>query len=211
MFRSYLNREAGIYLFVISLIFIFKGTLFANFTWFILLSLVIFIFRQNRINLLDNTIQGIDLIVSPLNGVVRQIIKEGNTTHILFKLSYFQEIGLYTPVDSEVAEVKKQRGPSFFRWGNFSKLKSNFESHYQFVVDLKTNSNLVVQLRIFKCLFGLKPSLSILGGDKTQKGARIGFIPFGGSILLSLPSEVEFLIKENDQVVAGETLICRLK
>jgi hypothetical protein len=212
MFRSYLNREAAIYLGLISLLFIFKGGIFANFLWFLFLSLVIFIFRQNRINLLDNSIQGTDLLVSPVNGTIQKFIREDNgLTHLLIKIDLLQEIGIYLPVESEILDVKKTRGKSILRWSKPLLFLNQKDQIYHFHVELKTQAEKLIQMEIFKCFLGIKPSLSILGGDRGQKGARMGFMPFGGTVLLTFSSEVEFLINEKDQVVAGETLICRLK
>lgn len=211
MIRSYLNAEATLYLILISvLVFIFGGLL-ANFSWYLILALVIFCFRQKKIKYKDNTIQTEELLVSPFNGKVARIQVNDEGTQITIVQPWFREIGLYLPMDCEIINVLKIRGNSFFRYSNLDKLKNASKPYYEYFMELQTKNKKFVKLRMFKCFAGLKPSLSVLGGDRGKTAARYGFFPFGGTMVMIFGHGSDILVNENENVIAGETLIARLK
>jgi phosphatidylserine decarboxylase len=212
MLRSYLNLEAFVYLVIITVGFFIWGNLLATLIWFIFLAGIIFVFREKRSRLKDNTIQGEELLLSPVNARVIKITSSKETgAEIILRMGLKEEIGFYLPIDSTVLNVVKIRGRSISRFIQLDRLKKVSNSAYQYFVELQTKNKKFVRLRLYKCLFGLRPSLSILGGDLGKSGARLGFIPFGGLVSISFDSMADILIQENDRVVAGETLIARLR
>lgn len=211
MIRSYLNTEATLYLILISIcVFIFGGLL-ANLIWYLILAGIIFCFRQKKLKYKDNTIQAGELLVAPLNGKIARIQVNDEGTQITIVQPWFREIGLYLPMDCEVTNVLKIRGSSFFRYSELSKLKGLGKTYYEYFMELQTKNKKFVKLRMFKCFAGLKPSLSVLGGDRGKTGARYGFFPFGGTMIMIFGNGSDILVNENDNVIAGETLIARLK
>jgi hypothetical protein len=212
MLRSYLNLEAFVYLVLATFAFFIWGSLLANLGWFIFLAGVIFVFRQKRSRLKDNTIQGEELLLSPVNAKVIKISSSLETgAEIILRMGFKEEIGFYLPTDSTILNVSKVRGKSISRFTKLEQLKKVSTTAYQYFVELQTKNKKFVRLRLYKCLFGLRPSLSILGGDLGKSGARLGFVPFGGLVSISFDSMADILIQENDTVVAGETLIARLR
>jgi phosphatidylserine decarboxylase len=197
---------------IITIGFFIWGNLLANLIWFIFIAGIIFVFREKRSRLKDNTIQGEELLLSPVNAKVIKITSSKETgAEIILRMGLKEEIGFYLPIDSTVLNVVKIRGRSISRFIQLDRLKKVSNSAYQYFVELQTKNKKFVRLRLYKCLFGLRPSLSILGGDLGKSGARLGFIPFGGLVSISFDSMADILIQENDRVVAGETLIARLR
>ncbi len=212
MWRTYLNLEAVLYLIGITLSFFIWGSVFYNLLWFIFLAITIFIFREKKSRVKDNTIQSEELLVSPVNAkVVKIISSKEDGAQLLLRMGWTQEIGIYLPADCEIVNVSKIRGKSLFRFSGQDKVKSNVKTAYQYFVELQTKNKKFVRLRLFKCLLGLRPSLSVLGGDLGRSGARVGFIPFGGLVQVNFDSVADILVREEDELVAGETLIARLK
>ena len=62
-------------------------------------------------------------------------------------------------------------------------------------------------MTFFKCRLGLWPELIVMPGDKGGRRVNIGYFPFGGTVMLYLPKKYEILIKSNDEVLAGETIL----
>ncbi|MFZ4714016.1 MAG: hypothetical protein ACOYL6_09905 [Bacteriovoracaceae bacterium] len=212
MLRSYLNLEAIVYLVLITLGFFIWGGLLSNVIWFLLLAGIIFSFRQNKSRVKDNTIQGEELLLSPVNAkVVKVISSKEEGAGIILRVGWVQEIGVYLPADSVILNVAKIRGKSFWRFSSYENLKVVSKTAYQYFVELQTKNKKFVRLRLYKCILGLRPSLSVLGGDVGKSGAMLGFIPLGGTVHVSFDSMADILVQENDFVVAGETLIARLK
>lgn len=211
MIRSYLNTEATLYLILISAVVFIFGGLLTNLTWYLILAGTIFCFRQKKLKYKDNSIQADELLVAPFNGKVARIQVNDEGTQITIIQPWFREIGLYLPMDCDVINVLKIRGSSFFRYGDLEKLKNLSKTYYEYFIELQTKNKKFVKLRMFKCFGGLKPSLSVLGGDRGKTGARYGFFPFGGTLIMIFGHGSDILVSENENVIAGETLIARLK
>lgn len=211
MIRSYLNTEATLYLILISIVVFIFGGLLANLIWYLIFAAVVFCFRQKKLKHKDNPIQAEELLVSPLNGKVVKIQVNDEGTQITIVQPWFREIGLYIPLDCDVINVLKIRGSSFFRYSNLEKLRAQGKTYYEYFMELQTKNKKFVKLRMFKCFAGLKPSLSVLGGDRGKTGARYGFFPFGGTMVMIFGHGSDILVRENENVIAGETLIARLK
>jgi phosphatidylserine decarboxylase len=47
----------------------------------------------------------------------------------------------------------------------------------------------------------------VMPGDRGGRRVNIGYFPFGGTVMLYLPKKYEILIKTNDEVTAGETIM----
>ena len=47
-------------------------------------------------------------------------------------------------------------------------------------------------------------------GDRGGRRVNIGYFPFGGTLILYLPEKYEILIKENESINAGESIIAML-
>ena len=141
MLRSSLNLEAFVYLVIITVVFFIWGNLLATLIWFILLAGIIFVFREKRSRLKDNTIQGEELLLSPVNARVIKITSSKETgAEIILRMGLKEEIGFYLPIDSTVLNVVKIRGRSISRFIQLDRLKKVSNSAYQYFVELQTKN-----------------------------------------------------------------------
>ena len=211
---SYLSR--GI-LFII-LFFLLLAWLWLRETLFLPLfifsSLLLFFFRKADLKADHNNIVPNSFIVSPANGKVHSVRK--NIDHSIFgkglneiriSLMWPYEFGLGFPLEGEVRGLKSHEGRAFFRLFNKGlegdeKLQINAK-----LLEIKGICGQEIGLEFVKCELGFDADVWVKSGDKGKRAARMGYFPFGGTVLIYLPPHFDVLISQGDKCLRGLTPI----
>jgi len=114
-------------------------------------------------------------------------------------------MGVYMPLSSEIKTLLVLKGQSFFRTQIAEEVIGTKEG--KGVTLALDNRGESIGLTFFKCKLGLWPELMVMPGDRGGRRVNIGFFPFGGTVMLYLPKKYEILMKINDEVIAGESII----
>ena len=211
---SYLSRGIiFILVFFLALAWFFQQNTIFNFL--LLFSLLLFFsFRKASLKLDYYSEVPNSFIVSPTNGVVYSVRK--NVDHNIFgkglseirvSSMWLNEFGLGFPLDGEVRGLKNREGKSFFRL--FRKGLENDEKiqvHAK-ILEIEGKSGQGVGLEFIKCELGLDVDLWVKPGDRGKRSARLGYFPFGGTVLIYLPPHFDVLISQGDKCVQGSTPI----
>lgn len=212
MLKSYLPPKfntIAVVLFVVCVLFSLHKLL----TFFILTYLSLyFILRKNRNDFRDDPVSTRGVIFSPANGKVLHI--EHNVSHgfygdnlieIQIMIPWWKEMGIFLPLSCEIKNLLVLKGKSFFRTHKAVEVLGSMDGKG---VGLSLdNRGETVGLALYKCKLGLWPELMIMPGDRGGRRVNVGYLPFGGTVMLYLTKKYEILVKTNDEVNAGETIL----
>jgi phosphatidylserine decarboxylase len=183
------------------LLFVIFGFIVIGFILIFLGCFCAFFFRNPKRNINRNE----NNVLSPCDGRVLEVKQENGSSVLRVFLSVFNVHMQRAPVSGKITEV-------VYRPGKFLPAMDP-EAH-------KVNEQNTFKLESPKGQFLIKQIAGIIArrvvawkkaGDTVEQGQPIGFIKFGSQVDLQIPGNVEFLVKKNDKVVAGETVICELK
>jgi hypothetical protein len=119
---------------------------------------------------------------SPVNGTVISVDKSDGF-EILIKTSFFDRADLVMPTNAEV--INLQEDP---QWIEFETPKLNhFSLHIR-------NRKIVRRLSFY-----------LLTGDRARSGATMGFMLFGGEVLIKLGENYTIMVESGDVVKAGSS------
>ena len=98
------------------------------------------------------------------------------------------EFGIGFPLDGEIRTLKVREGKPFFRL--FKKGLAEIEKT-QFSATLLEVKELCeeVGLEFVKCELGFDADVWVKPGDRGKRAARMGYFPFGGTVLIYLPPQ----------------------
>lgn len=212
MLKSYLppkfNTLAFILFFFMWLFGLYK-TLLISVCLYALLYLVL---RRSRNDFRDEPMRTKGVIFAPANGKIIHI--ENNVSHgmygdqlveIQILVPWWKEMGIYMPLSSEIKTLLVLKGQSFFRYQKAEEVIGTKEG--KGVSMALDNRGEIIGLTFFKCKLGLWPELMVMPGDRGGRRVNIGYFPFGGTVMLYLPKKYEILLKTNDEVSAGESIL----
>jgi len=174
----------------------------------IFLGFTIFFFRDP-----DRTVPpGEDTLVSPADGkvVVIQDTVEDHFIHGKAKL-----ISIFLSVfDVHVNRAPMSGTVGFFQYqpGRFVPAYKKIAStdNEQTIIGIERDSTRIVVKQIAGIL-ARRIVCYLREGFRVKKGERIGMIKFGSRVDLFLPSDAEILVRLNQKVKGGETVVARLK
>lgn len=175
-----------------------------------------FLFRKNRNDFRDDTTVTQGVVFSPVNGKVMSVNKHvfhphygKNLIEIQLSIPWWKEMGISLPWSCEVKDMFVSEGPSFFRYLNYrEKIK---EREYGALNLELENKGQRLGLVFIKCILGFWPEIGVMPGDRGSRWVNIGFFPYGGTVILYLTENYDILVKENDEIVSGNTMIAALK
>ena len=212
MLKSYLPAKFNTLAFILFLFFwvfsFYKILLIAVVAYVVLYVSL----RKNRNDFRDDPIVTKGVIFSPANGKIMHI--ENNVSHgmygdqlmeIQIMVPWWKEMGIYMPLSSEIKMLMILKGQSFLRTKIAEEVIGTKEGKGVSVA--LDNRGETIGLTFFKCKLGLWPELMVMPGDRGGRRVNIGYFPFGGTVMLYLPKKYEILLKINDEVTAGETII----
>ena len=168
--------------------------------------------RKNRNDFRDDPVVTKGVIFSPANGKIVHI--EHNVSHGMYgdqmievqiMIPWWKETGVSMPLSAEIRTLLVLKGQSFFRYHKAEEVIGTKEGKGVSVA--LDNRGETVGLTFFKCKLGLWPELMVMPGDRGGRRVNIGYFPFGGTVMLYLPKKYEILMKINDEVNAGETIL----
>ena len=147
-------------------------------------------------------------LVSPADGVVIDIPREGGMTYFTVGLSFWDVHVVRTPVAGVVIDVAEE-GLTFFRDRSEVKdlvfLKGK-DAPVQQIVTLDTDYGRV-RVRLITSYWASRLKVWVHKGDRLEKGQRIGRILLGSSVVAEFTGNVTFTVEPNERVVGGETVI----
>ena len=181
------------------------------------ISLIIFmilyvVLRRNRNDFRDEPMTTKGVIFAPANGKIVHI--ENNVSHgmygdqlmeIQIMIPWWKEMGIFMPLSSEIKTLMVLKGQSFMRTKIAEEVIGTKEGKGVSVA--LDNRGEIIGLTFFKCKLGLWPELMVMPGDRGGRRVNIGYFPFGGTVMLYLPKKYEILLKINDEITAGETIM----
>lgn len=183
--------------------------------WCLGLVFYFYTLRKNRINYKEVINIQPDVILSPVDGTVKEILPNINDefhnvvgTKIRFAISWLDPVGLYLPMACQVRNTESYDGKYFIRNRDELKFTHGFQRNN---ITLKNKANKKTYLELVKCPFGRKAKTWVEAGDKGKLGSCIGFIPLGGTVVMTVPEESEIFCRVGDKVRAGETVISGMK
>ena len=212
MLKSYLPAKFNTLAFIILFFlwfFSFYKILAVAFLSYVLLYISL---RRNRNDFRDDPIITKGVIFAPANGKIVHI--EQNVSHGMYgdqlievqiMIPWWKEMGVSMPLSAEIKTLLVLRGQSFFRYHSAVEVIGTKEGKgVSLALD---NRGETIGLTFFKCKLGLWPELMVMPGDRGGRRVNIGYFPFGGTVMLYLPKKYEILLKINDEVTAGETIL----
>jgi phosphatidylserine decarboxylase len=143
-------------------------------------------------------------VISPADGRIIKIAKEGNISKISIFMSVFNVHVNRIPLSGTVKSVDYNKG----RFLVASKDKASLENEQNAVtvVDEKGREIKFVQIA---GLVARRIVCYIKEGDKVCRGERFGMIRFGSRLDVYLPDGMEILAKVGEKVKAGESILAR--
>jgi hypothetical protein len=130
-----------------------------------------------------------------------------NKTEIRITMPWNKEYGIYLPESCEVRELRIDRTPAQFLPDQGPLPEQSERTLTGVCLALKSISGGELGLQFLKFTASRWPSMRVMAGDRGKGRANVGFFPFGGTVLLYLPSNYEILVQKDAPLVAGETLI----
>jgi phosphatidylserine decarboxylase len=147
--------------------------------------------------------------VSPSDGVIKDIVFENDTTYYIVGLSFWDVHVVRTPVAGVVKSVEEEGTlklrPDSNETANQVFLKGK-DSPVQEVVTIDSDYG-EIKVRLITSYFARRLKVFVHPGDTLAKGARIGRILLGSSVVVDIPGKVPLLVQRSQRVVGGETVI----
>jgi phosphatidylserine decarboxylase len=214
--RSYLPSRYNTWTFIILFILLVFKKFDSAIILFSIYLAVYFILRKHKNNFRDDPMVTKGVVFSPCNGKIIHV--EKNISHVSFgdnlievqiMIPWWKEMGIFMPITSEVKTITVHKGRSFFRFFKAAELVGTSIGK-GLSIALFSFQGEKFGMTLYKCRLGLWPDIILMPGDKGSRRVNIGYLPFGGTLLLYLPENYEILVKENNQVVAGESILAIL-
>ncbi len=212
MLKSYLPAKFNTLAAILFLFFWLCGFYKSIVVFIVVYILLYVVLRKNRNDFRDDPVSTRGVIFSPANGKIINI--EHNVSHGLYgdqlievqiMIPWWKEMGIFLPLSCEIKNLLVLKGRSFLRTRKaINELGSSEGKGVSLALDNRGES---LGLSFYKCKLGLWPELMVMPGDRGGRRVNIGYFPFGGTVMLYLPKKYEILIKTNDEVTAGETIM----
>lgn len=213
MRRFFIEKEHFAWLVILTIFFLFATSFWFFSLWLLLMTGVFYLLRRRKQDYKDRLSDEQSILTSPVNGLIYAVDSdvylegyEDKFTLLRVSIAHLEEWGIYMPFRGEVEDLKHTSGKSIFRYEN--KL-SKFQEDDLESVKIQLNSKKLnyCVLNILKCVIGMKPRIWVEPGDRGSSGSCIGYVPFGGTVLIYIPNNFEVIAKANDQLLAGETVL----
>ena len=217
MLKSYLNKKThGILIFFIFLMWLLKFKFLLGLIIFSYVALLYF-FRRYDIRFLDGQTSNENAVYSPANGYITSVKKKvdhaffgKNLNEIRIVIPWWQEFGVCLPFSSEVIDLKINQGKSLYRFSKYGLLSQEVQIVPSLMILLNSSQGNSLGMQLIKCPLGMWPKTKIFPGDRGKSGSLIGYFPFGGTVLLYLPSNYEILVNGGTRASSGLTVLAEL-
>lgn len=163
-----------------------------------------YIFRQKKMNVLEKRTVEDNILLSPVTGKFVGEIERNGKKQLLLKVGFLDGFGIYFPFCGDVDFYFEDVKP--YKWGGFFKLNRS-----KVQTKIKSKNNKKIKLK-FKSLMDLnKAVVHVRGGDRGLSGALLGYLPFGGKVVIEMPIDSKVLVKKGDKLFSTQTLLANLK
>lgn len=187
--------------------------------FFLLWTLIIFsyilLFRRNSVDFKNAYQMASDVIFSPVDGKVTEIIHDVEDEfhqvkgiRIRIILPWWKPYGLYMPITASLANIENYSGKSLWRYQANLKYTNGFDRTNLY---FETKNKEVILMQVLKCKLGKTLHSWVLTGDRARLASCLGFLPFGGSIVMTIPGNSEILVKQSDTLKASQSILAGLK
>lgn len=162
-------------------------------------SFIFFLFRKKKIDEAKLRSSDNSLVLSPISGHAR-IKESGGKFRITIGMGVFRGFGVAMPFEGEVTSfIETSENISLF---NFLPLRKS-----KIIVTMKSELFGELKIVLMRTGFIFRPSVWVRSGDRALVGAYIGFIPFGGKVVIEMKNSVNLLIKDKSKVLTAQTLL----
>ena len=149
----------------------------------------------------------LNLIVSPADGIVQYIdILEGKQ-HVVIEMRYTDVHVQRVPMDGEIIKIEGG-GERIPEGASVRKYTSTKMLPYQKRTILETEIGQIA-IRQITSFFASRIEVFVKVGEKVTRGQRLGRVIAGSTVVLELPMNIKVLVKKNQEVMAGETIIAK--
>lgn len=215
MKRFFIRKEKLTKILLISLVVFNLFPYYLTILWCLFIVIYFYIHRKNNVDFKEVINLQPDVVLSPIDGNVIEINKDVSDefhgvegTKIRIALPWNRPFGLFMPISGTISNIEKYDGDKLYRFKSYLKFTNGHSRHN---LTITSKSGNIVYLELLDCLLGRQPKTWVEAGDKGRLASCIGFFPFGGSAVITLPSHSEVFCKVGDKLRAGETVLSGLK
>lgn len=208
MKRFFINSDNYHKVVIISFCILFLLPLKILIIWLLFIAVTLVLFKKNKVLVKDSLANSIDIIISPVTGIVKNIRNDRGQVRYLIQTSCLNNYGLYFPFSSIIESFDTKVGAKTKRIGRSNKLSSDADSVQIYFVN-RTGSK--VGINIYRTFFSGKPHIWPKIGDKGRVSANFGFLPFGGLVEVTVEENSNQLVNIGEKVLAGSTPLAGYK
>lgn len=185
------------------LLFIIILMLFAFKIFLVLLVFYIgllLLFRKRVIN--SSVIRTVDpsIMFAPCDGVLKKVNETDKSLKISLKVGILNHYGVRMPFTGSIRSFIQTK-EKVFSLGKIPIYK------YRTIVELKSRELGKIKLTFISITNLAVSRIWVRSGDKATVGAYLGYLPFGGKVIVEIPKKLDMLVKPNDKLLSAETLL----
>jgi len=181
-------------------LFIWNEVLWLSAVFFILSAFVAYFFRNPKRSIPDDP----DVIVSPADGKVIRLERQGDQWNLSIFLSIFDVHVNRAPIEGTI--VRKDYRPGKFRLAFDERASVENEK-----VTITIEGERKLTFSLIAGLVARRIRVWKNEGDHVKKGDRIGLIRFGSRVDVSFPPECDIVVTKGDRVYGGSSVLARWK
>ena len=144
------------------------------------------------------------LIVSPADGRIVRIEREGENTRISIFLSIFNVHINRAPIAGRIEAVRYQKGRFLAAFNDLASAENEQNTLTIQGEHIRVECSQIAGLVARRIVCRVRP------GDRIERGDRFGLIRFGSRADLVLPPSVEVNVRIGDRIRGGSSIIGRL-
>jgi len=146
-----------------------------------------------------------NIIVSPADGYITCIKNWHKAKHIIIEMRYTDVHVQRVPMDGIVVSIEGEgkKLPANIKIGDYM-LKKMLP--YQKITTFQTEIG-IVKVHQITSFFANRAQVYLKVGQEVKRGQRLGRVLAGSTIVLEIPENVKILVKKNQEVIGGETVI----
>lgn len=198
--KKYLFLDQNLYKKMLALLFIFFFLSFKYFSIILILTIAwLFLFRKVKYDIAQIRATDESIFLAPASGVVK-VIDAGSITKIFLRMSFLQGYGISMPFSGDIL--------SYFHTSEVTKLLRIIPlRRTKIIVGIKSDTLGQTKFIISRRGIIFHPYIWVRSGDKGLVGAYLGYLPFGGKIVIEIENDLNLIVKNKEHVQALMTLL----
>lgn len=182
---------------VFTTFFFFEGMAFALTLGLIIL---LYLFRKDRVS--SSKLRGVDrsILLAPVSGVVLSQTGDSANSNITFKIPFWKYYGINAPVAGAVLSYLESS--ESYKIAGIIPVTATKK---QILFDSKELGR--IKLTVLDRYFLFPGKLWARSGDIVSMGAVVGYLPFGGKVVIEFSNKLNILVKLGDDVSSSRALI----